>query len=260
MTILWIAFPLYQRIFIKLKNWKNTKAIIKTDNSGLMLFSSIALWIMAGALLPSSTIATSPTEFSFLGSVDSPLTYIFMNLTFYFGLFVFWPLCIYKMFQKQMKNIFPALFFGITVCAVFNIYLFKSRFGNITTAFEPEDKQLFVSTSNSYVWHALLPVALSFIICFVAFRYYKQHVLKMLLIILIVTECILSGKNMITMKQEYDIYAARLEEWQTDDTEQELTERRRHIFRIYWSSSRNWRTLMRDLRIILTVSVSLRLH
>lgn len=173
-TILWIAFPLYRFAFIKIRNWINTKAIIKTDKiekaekvgrtakigktekpdvPGLMLFSCIVLWIMARALLPSSVIATSPTEFSFLGSVDSPLTYIFMNLTFYFGLFVFWPLCIYKMFQKQVKSVFPALFFGMTVCAVFNIYLFKSRFGNI---------------------------------------------------------------------KEYDIYAARLEQWQTDDAKQEL--------------------------------------
>ena len=233
-AVLWIAFPLYRLAFIKILNWIKTKAAVRTDKirktekikkakaPGLMLFSCIALWIMAGALLPSSVIATSPTEFSFLGSVDSPLTYIFMNLTFYFGLFVFWPLCIYKMFQNQVKNIFPALFFAVTLCAVFNIYLFKSRFGNITTAFEPEDKQLFVSSSNSYVWLALLPAALSVVICFLAFRYYKQHILKMLLLILIVTECILSGQNMAAVKKEYDIYAARLEQWQTDDTQQEL--------------------------------------
>ncbi len=236
-TVLWIAFPLYRYAFIKIRNWFKTKAITKTGNiekegeigktekpkaQGVMFFSCIALWIMAGALLPSSVIATSPTEFSFLGSINSPLTYIFMNLTFYFGLFVFWPLCIYKMFQKQVKNIFPALFFVMTVCAVFNVYLFKSQFGNITTAFEPEDAWMFLSSSNSYVWRALVPVVPVVIICFIAFRYHKQHVLTMLLIILILTECIISGKNTITMKQGYDIYAARLEQWQTDDVEQEL--------------------------------------
>ncbi len=233
-TILWLAFPLYRLALIRINNLKKSKetekkqkpeALKTSEKKGslaLMIFSCIALWVMAGALLPSSVIATSPTEFSFLGSVDSPLTYIFMNLTFYFGLFVFWPLCIYKMFRKQMQNIFPALFFGMTVCAVFNIYLFKSRFGNITTAFEPEDKQLFVSSSNSYVWLALLPVLLAFVICFIAFKYYKQQVLTMLLVILTLSECILSGKNMMTLKKEYDIYAARLEEWKTDDAEQEL--------------------------------------
>lgn len=230
-TILWIAFPLYRFAFIKIRNRINTKTIIKTLNiekpekpekAGLMVFSCIALWVMAGALLPSAVIATSPTEFAFLGSIDSPLTYIFMNLTFYFGLFVFWPMCIYKMFQKQVKVVFPALFFVMTVCAVFNVYLFKSQFGNITTAFEPEDAWMFISSSNSYVWRALVPAVPVVIICFIAFRYHKQHALIMLMIILIMTECILAGKNMMTIKQEYDIYAVSREQWQTDDIEREL--------------------------------------
>lgn len=233
-TVLWIAFLLYKSAFVKIINrlasgkiretfkTESSKKAGKTKSHELMLFSCIALWIMAGALLPSSTIATSPTEFAFLGSIDSPLTYVFMNLTFYFGLFVFWPLCIYKMFQKNVKNIAPALFFVMTVCAVFNIYLFKSQFGNITTAFEPEDAWQFLSSSNSYVLRALIPVVPVAIICYLAFRYQKQNVLSMLLLILILSEGIISGKNMIMIKCEYDGYAARLEQQREDDIEQPL--------------------------------------
>lgn len=239
-TVLWIAFPICRLAFNKIvkrmkprrietseKNEKSIKAESrekeeKKKSAELMLLSCIALWIMGGALLPSSVIATSPTEFSFLGSIDSPLTYVFMNLTFYFGLFVFWPLCIYKMFQKKVKKILPALFFIMTVCAVFNIYLFKSQFGNITTAFEPEDAWQFLSSSNSYALWALISAVPVVIICYLAFRYRKQNILCMLLLILVISEGIICGKNMITMKKEYDTYAARLEHWQTDDTEEEL--------------------------------------
>lgn len=252
LTVLWIAIPLYRLFYLKIRNlkkqWELKRAEVSKNaesakNTGsekkkegtvrseertskgtftLTVISCIALWLMAGALLPSSVIATSPTEFAFLGSVDSPLTYIFMNLTFYFGLFVFWPLCIYKMFEKQVQRIFPAVFFGAAVCAVFNIYLFKSQFGNITTAFEPEDRQLFVSSSNAHVWSALLPLALACIICIIAFKYHKLQILTMLVLILALTEGILSGKNMMEVKESYDVYAALLEERQTDDVEQEI--------------------------------------
>lgn len=237
LTVVWIAIPLCRICYLKIKNLirgqrtKNTEMV--ADGNGheprtikgtfaLTVFSCIALWLMAGALLPSSVIATSPTEFAFLGSVDSPLTYILMNLTFYFGLFVFWPLCIYKMFEKRMKRVFPAVFFSAAVCAIFNIYLFQSQFGNITTAFEPEDRQLFVSSSNAHVWAALLPIVLVCVICIIAFRYQKLQILTMLVLILALTEGILSGKNMIEIRESYDVYAALLEERQTDDVEQEI--------------------------------------
>ncbi|MGN0325511.1 MAG: membrane protein insertase YidC [Lachnospiraceae bacterium] len=228
LTVVWIALPLIKIGIVKISNkirslcFERTKSREKDGVSALMVCSCIALWFMAGALLPSSVIATSPTEFSFLGSVDNPLTYIFMNFTFYFGLFVFWPLCIYKMFQKQLRNILPALFFSAAVCAVFNIYLFKSQFGNITTAFEPEDKQLFVSSSNALIWYALLPVLLAAIISFLAFRYNKLRFLTMPVIILTVTAGILSGKNMTDIKKNYDVYAQYREERQTDDTGGEI--------------------------------------
>ncbi len=240
LTVLWVAIPLYRLFFLRIRNIRRAGALKKAESAkktevtagaeertikgtfALTVISCIALWLMAGALLPSSVIATSPTEFAFLGSVDSPLTYIFMNLTFYFGLLVFWPLCIYKMFEKRVKTIFPAVFFGASVCAVFNIYLFKSRFGNITTAFEPEDRQLFVSTSNDYVWYALLPVVLACVVCYIAFKYRKLQILTMLVLILALTEGILSGKNMMEIKDSYDVYAALLDERQTDDIENEI--------------------------------------
>ena len=228
LTVAWIALPLIKIGIVKISGkirslcFERIKCREKDGLSALMICSCIALWFMAGALLPSSVIATSPTEFSFLGSVDHPLTYVFMNFTFYFGLFVFWPLCIYKMFQKQLRNILPALFFSVAVCAVFNIYLFKSQFGNITTAFEPEDKQLFVSSSNALIWYALLPVLLAVIISFLAFRYNKLRFLTMPVIILTVTAGILTGKNMTDIKNNYDVYAQYREERQTDDTSGEI--------------------------------------
>ena len=234
-TVLWIMIPVFlffagklapwikkQKITKWLLNVKQEGTVEKKGNTALMVASCIALWFLAGALVPSSVIATSPTEFSFLGSVDSPLTYIFMNLTFYFGLFVFWPICIYKMFQKQTKNVLPILFFGLTVCAVCNVYLYQSQFGNITTAFEPENKQLFVSTSNAYVLSALLPILVIVIICFAAIRFQKLQLLTLLLTILIVSEGIISGQNLFTIKKGYEDYALRLEERQTDDSTEDL--------------------------------------
>ena len=69
----------------------------------LALLSGLAMAILCGLVLPSSVIASSPTEFSFLGNTASPLSYVktafFVNL----GFFVFWPIAIYKLSGQRIR-------------------------------------------------------------------------------------------------------------------------------------------------------------
>ncbi|MBQ8261316.1 MAG: YidC/Oxa1 family membrane protein insertase [Lachnospiraceae bacterium] len=228
LTIIWTLLPALKIALTKITGFiqkicmGNATGAGKTGATPLMVSACIALWFLAGLLLPSSVIATSPTEFSFMGSVDSPVSYILSNFTFYFGLFVFWPVCIFKMFQKKVQNLFPVLFFGAAFCAVFNIYLFKSEFGNVTTVFEPENRELYVSSSYSFVWTALLPMVLAGVLLLLAYRYNKLQLLTMAAVILTLTAGILSVKNIADVKGEYEVYARYLEERQTDDSEGEL--------------------------------------
>lgn len=221
-TLVWISLPyiykLYQKVHVKKENYRKEKNGIYA----LFICACISLWIMAGVLLPSSIISTSPTEFSFQGSVDNPLTYVGTNFVFYFGLFVFWPFCIYKMFQDKLQNIFAAFFFCSAVCAVLNIYLFKTQYGNITTIFEPENRELYVQSSNSYTIPAIVCLLLVCIIFYIVFIRNKLYVLTTLIVGLILTECIVSGTNIITIKRDYDDYVLRLGDRHTDDMEEDL--------------------------------------
>lgn len=123
-------FKLIKR-FIKLNN--------KEENSNtnliLLILSGLGLTLLCGYLLPSSVIASSTSEFCFLGETPSPLSYIWSSLFIFFGLFLFWPICIYKMFGAKVKSIEPFLFFILLICALTNTYFFKATYGSLNVLF-----------------------------------------------------------------------------------------------------------------------------
>lgn len=101
----------------------------------LFLSSAIGLALLVGLLLPSSVIATSPTEFSFLGQTESPLSYIYSSICVFAGFFVLWPVIIYKMFSGKVRAVMPSLFFVTFVCSLFNAYVFKHSYGTLNATF-----------------------------------------------------------------------------------------------------------------------------
>lgn len=107
------------------------------DKTNFLLFisSAIGLALLAGFLLPSSVIATSPTEFSFLGQTESPLSYIYSSVCVFAGFFILWPVVIYKMFSGKVRKAMPPVFFVAFVCALLNAYVFKHNYGNLNATF-----------------------------------------------------------------------------------------------------------------------------
>lgn len=116
----------------------NSPAISKQqDKTNFLLFfsSAIGLAFLAGFLLPSSVIATSPAEFSFLGQTESPISYIYSSVCVFAGFFVLWPVVIYKMFSGKVRKVMSPLFFVLFVCSLLNVYVFKHNYGNLNATF-----------------------------------------------------------------------------------------------------------------------------
>ncbi|MDR2632087.1 MAG: hypothetical protein LBC51_00485 [Treponema sp.] len=94
--------------------------------------SFFALWILTVFFLPSSLIASSPSEFSYIDAYTTPLYFIANTATQSFGLFVFWVLCLYFLFPQKIKNAFtigaPILF----IFALCNVFLFTGNYGIIS--------------------------------------------------------------------------------------------------------------------------------
>lgn len=178
------------------------------QNLALLLASCIVLWLLCGLVLPSSVIATSPAEFSFLGNTDSPLSYIWSSLAFFCGLFVFWPLVVYKMFgaNEKVRCAMPAVFFVLGLCALANAFLFKYDYGIMNSSFVLDNSDFL---KNHSFFFTVLPIVFLFItvLLLASFvRIEKIRVLIMMLFSVCATEIFLGTKNVKTIGKVFISY------------------------------------------------------
>ncbi|MBQ5780891.1 MAG: membrane protein insertase YidC, partial [Spirochaetaceae bacterium] len=170
----------------------------------IFVLSCLVLAVTLGLLLPASTIGTSPVEFSFLGDVTSPTYYIWHCFALMLGLFLFYPLCFYKMFGFNEKKV-AYIFLILTLCVLANIYLFKHDYGLFDTAFQLEDREVLASTSGV---NRFGPIALLFtavVILYLGdgkFFKLKNHLATLMLAILL-GEVALSCHKLVFIKSDF---------------------------------------------------------
>ena len=97
----------------------------------LFLGTNIALCILAGIALPSSLITSSVQEFSNIGSFGNPAAFLIFSFWQSFGIFVFWPLCIYALFRNKIQTILTVIFSVGLFCSLLNIYVFAGNYGSM---------------------------------------------------------------------------------------------------------------------------------
>ncbi|MCL2139211.1 MAG: YidC/Oxa1 family membrane protein insertase [Treponema sp.] len=167
----------------------------------LFLSSALVLWITSGIFLPSMLIAASPQEFSFIDDYSSPLSFIFNTSVQSFGLFLFWPLMIYLLYAKKIKNIFSLLSAILAFSAICNVFIFKGNYGLIS-------KDLVFT--NGSVEHNLRDIAVNtaalsvilFILALLYIRGYKKTLHFSVLIIMIAIASF-SVKNIYSINSEF---------------------------------------------------------
>lgn len=177
-AIVWSAFLIYVLVpFLTLtvlkKQTRSFASLIDNLSEksyfSVFIFSSIALTLLLGFILPSSVVATSPLEFSCLGNTDSPFSYVISTLSFFTGFFIFWPLVIYKMFGKRTKFFLSSIFFVLFICATANVYIFYYDYGYLSQTFAFENRIVFLDKGFFYIVPPLL-VALFGAILFLSFK------------------------------------------------------------------------------------------
>ena len=164
-----LVFALIFTIYPFIKKLIANKRAYKTEDKRninylpLLLSSGIGLTLLCGFLLPASTIATSPIEFSFIGDTASPASYVWKSLAVFSGLFLFWPFCIYKMFGDNVKKGESLLFSFVFICALANAFVFSGNYGLLNTQFFLEDTSLL---QNISILNKIGPIAIA-LICIV---------------------------------------------------------------------------------------------
>ncbi len=133
-TIFVVLFPRIVKL-LKLYYNKNKISLMANDslNFYIVLLSGLSVALLAGYLLPAYIFIHYPQYFVF-----NPKLYLFNAFPTALGFFVFWPVCIYKLFGKSVKISMALLFFVIFACSLVNVLVLHTDFSLLTLTFDYE--------------------------------------------------------------------------------------------------------------------------
>jgi len=158
-TVIFSLLPLIFK-FIEKRNFGKIELFNFSSDTKFFAICCIGLFLMAGFVIPSSIVATSPIEFSCLGATDNPACYVLTAFLHFFGFFVIWPICIYKMFSEKVRKVMTWLFFTLFICSLLNVFVFKIDYGFMSQTFALES---IIPLEFKNLWLSILPI-LSFIL------------------------------------------------------------------------------------------------
>jgi len=99
------------------------------QNTVMFILSLLILFLLAGFVIPSSLIASSVHEFSFIENHKSPFPFIANTALQAFGVFLLWPVLIYFLFSKEIKSKLTKTAVIVSAAALINALLFPGNYG-----------------------------------------------------------------------------------------------------------------------------------
>jgi YidC/Oxa1 family membrane protein insertase len=197
--------PLFKRLAGKLKDKIYALLALKDEQfwqNRVFITFSLILFLLAGIVIPSSLIASSVLEFSFIEIYQSPLPFILHTALQAAGIFLFWPVCIYFLFSKKIKIGLTVCTMALGIAALLNTFLVSENFGFLTnTLIFSEPKPIFAHY-NSVVFNLII-ILLSFIFLFVILLSKWKRILFSLSVVIVVSLTGFGIFNFILITKEY---------------------------------------------------------
>jgi len=207
--LLVLFVPVFMRLYNRLQN-HFMAPLTGDDKKRLFLFSALcaALTALAGISIPSSVIASSPQEFSFIDAYKSPLYFIFITFFKFSGLFLFWPFCVYLLFGKKVQSFLTLLFWTVATTALVNAFVFQKNFSVISNTFTFNNS---LSALNASKTASVLSVflTLAFLIAFLLLIKHKRiKIISTSVVLLFFSLTALSAHNIFTIHKGFTNFAA----------------------------------------------------
>jgi YidC/Oxa1 family membrane protein insertase len=205
-----LFIPLLYKLYIRLQN-HFLIPLIEADRKRTFLFfiSSVVLTLLAGFLIPSSVIASSPEEFSFIDAYQSPLPFILITFFKSAGLFIFWPFCIYFLFGKKVQDFLTLFFLTAVTAALLNTFVFQGKFSTISNTFIYNDDSLNALNSSKAASILTIFLILAF---FAVFLFLIKHkcikIISTSLVLLFFSLTVLCVHNIFIIQKSYTNLAA----------------------------------------------------
>ena len=199
------------QIFIRAKTYgifnKQLRDETRKDWNILFILSCSLLAMLAGLVVPSSLISSSPLEFiNLLSEKSSPLDLIGVVLPQALGLFAFYPLMIYCLFKERVKYPLVLLWLAIAVGAIINIFAFPANYGVILPNLKFENTLTPEMIGEQKQFLNLLVLYLACIGVFFLFYFKKQKWISSCLGICIIAVMLMSIQNLAKTNKEYKEY------------------------------------------------------
>jgi YidC/Oxa1 family membrane protein insertase len=194
--------------FINLVLSKCFPALLSVQKQRTFLFFSAAvtLSLLAGVLVPSMPVVSSPQEFSFIDSVKSPLVFIAHSFFQALGIFVLWPACIFYLFKQKIQSIVSILFLFAAIVAVTDVLFFSYDYGMITNTFRFETPGVLAVPKIKGIIN-LVVLFLLMLVSVVLFAIKKQKILYLLLGLSVFSTAGVSLWNLVRIQGEYVEFA-----------------------------------------------------
>ena len=134
--------------------------------------SAAALFILCGFALPAGLTASSPGEFSYIGSFSSPFPFLINTCIQAAGLFLVYPICIYVLSPRRFRPIYAAVYAALSLCALVNSFFFYRDYGWLTPTliFSSAVKQNMRIASDDLLFAVNAAVVL--LVCVIVVRLY----------------------------------------------------------------------------------------
>jgi YidC/Oxa1 family membrane protein insertase len=195
-------------LFIKLKNTMLQKRffIYFTENRFLYyIFSLISLCLLLGFVIPSYVIASSPQEFSYINTVKSPFVFLYHTFFQSFGIFIFWPLCIYFLFSKKTQSILAFLLVFICFLCLVNTFCFTGSYGELSSVLTfSRAGTIKPGTSDAVINVFAMVCAIAAVFTLLLLK--KREILFAALIVIISAQFAVSLSNSYTIQKEFNRY------------------------------------------------------
>jgi len=137
LVLYWMCNNIYNLVKnIVLKKIKFKEKIIIKDadvgeNNKIFALSVIGIFLLVGLVIPSSLIASSVEEFSFIKPFSSPLPFIGITLLQSAGILL-WLVCIYCLFTKRVRSVMTFVLTAALGAFMVNVFCFKTNYGSMT--------------------------------------------------------------------------------------------------------------------------------
>jgi hypothetical protein len=188
----------------------NKKIIIKNTVVGeinkIFALSVIGIFLLVGLVIPSSLIASSVEEFSFIKPFSSPLPFIGITLLQSAGILL-WLVCIYCLFTKRIRRIMTFIFTATLGVFMVNVFCFKTNYGSMTPDLV---FSYFSSVSAMYKIINILVVLFTATVIIFILLIKKEKILLALQSILIISLFCFGIANIFKINKNFiNVYAVR---------------------------------------------------